>query len=50
VLQLLDGLTEEQARRRLVPSLTTLLGLVTAHRISTDTRWTLDLHDPYACL
>lgn len=25
---LLDGLTEEQARRRLVPSLTTLLGLV----------------------
>jgi hypothetical protein len=28
VLGLLDGLTEEQARRRLVPSLTTLLGLV----------------------
>ena len=28
VLELLDGLTEEQARRRLVPSLTTLLGLV----------------------
>ena len=26
--RLLDGLTEEQARRRLVPSLTTLLGLV----------------------
>jgi hypothetical protein len=28
VLGLLDGLTEEQARRRVVPSLTTLLGLV----------------------
>ncbi len=28
VAQLLDGLTEEQARRSLVPSLTTLLGLV----------------------
>lgn len=28
VVNLLDGLTEEQARRRLVPSLTTLLGLV----------------------
>lgn len=28
VLALLDGLTEEQARRRLVPSLTTVLGLV----------------------
>lgn len=28
LLELLDGLTEEQARRRLVPSLTTLLGLV----------------------
>lgn len=28
VVRLLDGLTEEQARRRLVPSLTTLLGLV----------------------
>lgn len=28
VLNLLDGLTEEQARRSLVPSLTTLLGLV----------------------
>jgi len=28
VARLLDGLTEEQARRRLVPSLTTLLGLV----------------------
>ncbi len=28
VVALLDGLTEEQARRRLVPSLTTLLGLV----------------------
>ena len=28
VLQLLDGLTEEQARRRLVPSATTLLGLL----------------------
>ncbi len=28
VVTLLDGLTEEQARRRLVPSLTTLLGLV----------------------
>lgn len=29
IAALLDGLTEEQARRRLVPSLTTLLGLVT---------------------
>ncbi len=28
VVSLLDGLTEEQARRSLVPSLTTLLGLV----------------------
>jgi uncharacterized damage-inducible protein DinB len=28
VLGLLDGLTEEQARRRLVPSLTTVLGIV----------------------
>ena len=28
VLRLLDGLTEEQARRRLVPSATTLLGLL----------------------
>lgn len=28
IAALLDGLTEEQARRRLVPSLTTLLGLV----------------------
>jgi hypothetical protein len=28
LLETLDGLTEEQARRRLVPSLTTLLGLV----------------------
>lgn len=28
IAKLLDGLTEEQARRRLVPSLTTLLGLV----------------------
>ncbi|HWJ81418.1 MAG TPA: DinB family protein [Nocardioides sp.] len=28
LLELLDGLTEEQARRSLVPSLTTLLGLV----------------------
>lgn len=28
ILGLLDGLTESQARRRLVPSLTTLLGLV----------------------
>lgn len=28
IATLLDGLTEEQARRRLVPSLTTLLGLV----------------------
>ena len=28
ILALLDGLTEEQVRRRLVPSLTTLLGLV----------------------
>jgi len=28
VVGLLDGLSEEQARRRLVPSLTTLLGLV----------------------
>lgn len=28
IVGLLDGLTEEQARRRLLPSLTTLLGLV----------------------
>jgi hypothetical protein len=28
LVEVLDGLTEEQARRRLVPSLTTLLGLV----------------------
>lgn len=28
ILRLLDGITEEQARRSLVPSLTTLLGLV----------------------
>ncbi|WP_435769154.1 DinB family protein [Nocardioides sp. SYSU DS0651] len=28
ILSLVDGLTEEQVRRRLVPSLTTLLGLV----------------------
>src|SRR3954467_8348514 len=28
LVEALDGLTEEQARRRLVPSLTTLLGLV----------------------
>jgi len=28
IVALLDGLTDEQARRRLVPSLTTLLGLV----------------------
>lgn len=28
LLDLLDGMTEEQVRRRLVPSLTTLLGLV----------------------
>jgi hypothetical protein len=28
IVALLDGVTEEQARRRLVPSLTTLLGLV----------------------
>ncbi|MCW2614991.1 MAG: DinB family protein [Frankiales bacterium] len=28
IVHLLDGLTQEQARRRLVPSLTTLLGLV----------------------
>jgi len=28
IVALLDGLTEEQARRQLVPSLTTLLGLV----------------------
>ena len=28
ILELLDGVTEEEARRRLVPSLTTLLGLV----------------------
>jgi len=28
IIGLLDGVTEEQARRRLVPSLTTLLGLV----------------------
>jgi hypothetical protein len=28
IANLLDGLTEEQARRRLVPSLTTVLGLV----------------------
>ena len=28
IANLLDGLTEDQARRRLVPSLTTLLGLV----------------------
>ena len=28
IVALLDGLTQEQARRQLVPSLTTLLGLV----------------------
>lgn len=28
ILRLLDGMTEEEVRRRLVPSLTTLLGLV----------------------
>ena len=28
IVALLDGVTEEQARRRLVPSLTTLLALV----------------------
>jgi hypothetical protein len=35
---LLDGLTEEQARRRLVPSLTTLLGLV-KHGIFVEKVW-----------
>ena len=35
---LLDGLTEEQARRRLVPSLTTLLGLV-KHAIFVEKVW-----------
>jgi len=37
-LGLLDGLTEEQARRRLVPSLTTLLGLV-AHATFVERMW-----------
>lgn len=34
----LDGLTEEQARRRLVPSATTLLGLV-KHAILVESAW-----------
>ena len=38
ILGLLDGLTEEQARRRLVPSLTTLLGLV-AHATFVERMW-----------
>lgn len=38
VLASLDGLTEEQARRRLVPSLTTLLGLV-RHVTFMETVW-----------
>lgn len=38
ILGLLDGLTEEQARRRLVPSLTTLLGMV-AHATSVAERY-----------
>jgi hypothetical protein len=38
VLSVLDGLTEEQARRRLVPSLTTVLGLV-KHCIFVEKVW-----------
>ena len=38
IVGLLDGLTEEQARRRLVPSLTTLLGLV-KHAIFVEKVW-----------
>jgi hypothetical protein len=38
IIGLLDGLTEEQARRRLVPSLTTLLGLV-KHAIFVEKVW-----------
>ena len=38
IVALLDGLTEEQARRRLVPSITTLLGLV-KHAIFVEKVW-----------
>jgi hypothetical protein len=38
IVGLLDGLTEEQARARLVPSLTTLLGLV-KHAIFVEKVW-----------
>lgn len=38
LLALLDGVTDEQARRRLVPSLTTLLGLV-KHAVFVERVW-----------
>ena len=38
LVALLDGLSEEQARRRLVPSLTTLLGLV-KHAVFVERVW-----------
>jgi len=38
IIGLLDGLTEEQARRRLVPSATTLLGLV-KHAVFVEQVW-----------
>ena len=38
IVGLLDGITDEQARRRLVPSLTTLLGLV-KHAVFVERVW-----------